>query len=238
MEYQYIQQSPEGITRRQVLMGAGALILAAAGCGPKNGEASAHVLPDLPFAQNALEPVISARTLEFHYGKHHQGYVNKLNKAVEGTPMEGMPLEEVIMATANDPEQAGVFNNAAQVYNHTLYWNSLKPGGSQMPADLASAIEKSFGSVDALKSELAQAAGSQFGSGWAWLVKDGGALKVVKTSNAQCPLTAGQTPLLTIDVWEHAYYLDYQNRRGDYVAAVIDKLLNWEHALENMTNAG
>jgi len=237
MEHQLIEQSPEGITRRQVLLGAGAILFAAAGCGPKNGEASSIMLPDLPYAQNALEPVISARTLEFHYGKHHQGYVNKLNDAIKGTPMEGMSLEEIIAATANDAGQAGVFNNAAQVWNHSLYWKSLKPGGSPMPAELTAAIEQSFGSVDEFKSQLAQAAGSQFGSGWAWLVKEGDSLKVVKTSNAQCPLTAGQTPLLTIDVWEHAYYLDYQNRRGDYVAAVIDKLLNWEFALETMKGA-
>lgn len=234
MEHQSKEQSPEGITRRQVILGAGALIFAAAGCGTKDGEASAHVLPDLPYAQNALEPVISARTLEFHYGKHHQGYVNKLNDAIADTPMEEMSLEELIVAVANDPENTGVFNNAAQVYNHTLYWKSLKPGGSQMPAELTSAIENSFGSVDEFQNQLAQAAGSQFGSGWAWLVKEGDSLKVVKTSNAQCPLTAGQIPLLTIDVWEHAYYLDYQNRRGDYVKAVIDKLLNWEFAFENM----
>lgn len=195
------------------------------------------MLPDLPYAQNALEPVISARTLEFHYGKHHQGYVNKLNTAIADTPMEGLSLEELIATVANDPERAGIFNNAAQVWNHSLYWKSLKPGGSQMPAELASAIENSFGTVDDFKSRLAQAAGSQFGSGWAWLVQEGDSLKVVKTSNAQCPLTAGQMPLLTIDVWEHAYYLDYQNRRGDYVAAVIDKLLNWEFAFENMTSA-
>jgi Fe-Mn family superoxide dismutase len=237
MDTKHMEKSAEGITRRQVLLGAGAVILAAAGCGPKNGEASAHVLPDLPYAQNALEPIISARTLEFHYGKHHQGYVNKLNAAIEGTPMESMSLEDLITTTASDAEKVGIFNNAAQVWNHTLYWKSLKPGGSQMPAELTSAIENSFGSVDDFKSRLASAAGSQFGSGWAWLVKEGDSLKVVKTSNAQCPLTAGQTPLLTIDVWEHAYYLDYQNRRGDYVKAVIDKLLNWEFALENMKNA-
>ncbi len=225
------------MTRRQVLLGAGALILAAAGCGPKNGEASAIALPDLPYAQSALEPVISARTLEFHYGKHHQGYVNKLNSAIEGTSMEGMSLEDLMAEAANDPEKAGIYNNAAQVWNHSLYWKSLKPGGTQMPAELSSAIEKNFGSVDDFKSQLADAAGTQFGSGWAWLVKEGDSLKVVKTSNAQCPLTAGQTPLLTIDVWEHAYYLDYQNRRGDYVAAVIEKLLNWEFALENMKSA-
>jgi Fe-Mn family superoxide dismutase len=151
--------------------------------------------------------------------------------------MEGMSLEEIIAATANDAENTGVFNNAAQVWNHSLYWKSLKPGGSPMPAELTAAIEQSFGSVDDFKNQLAQAAGTQFGSGWAWLVKEGDSLKVVKTSNAQCPLTAGQTPLITIDVWEHAYYLDYQNRRGDYVAAVIDKLLNWEFALENMKGA-
>ena len=234
MEYQYIEQSPEGITRRQVLLGAGAIILAAAGCGTKNGEASSIMLPDLPYAQNALEPVISARTLEFHYGKHHQGYVNKLNTAIEGTPMEGMSLEEIIAATANDAGQTGVFNNAAQVWNHSLYWRSLKPGGSSMPAELTAAIEQSFGSVDDFKSQLAQAAGTQFGSGWAWLcVKDDGGLAVKTTPNQDNPISEGIIPILGLDVWEHAYYLKYENRRPDYIGAWWN-VVDWDFVAANL----
>jgi Fe-Mn family superoxide dismutase len=164
--------------------------------------------------------------------------VTNLNKLIAGTPMENMPLEKIMVETFKQgPEKAGIFNNAAQVWNHTFYWNCLKPGGTAIPAELQSAFERDFKSVENLKKELSQAAVSQFGSGWAWLVKDSNTLKVVKTPNAENPMTSGQKPLLTIDVWEHAYYLDYQNRRADYVAAVIDKLLNWEFALENMKKA-
>ncbi|MDR0842746.1 MAG: superoxide dismutase [Acidobacteriota bacterium] len=199
--------------------------------------AAAPTLPALPYAENALEPVISARTLSFHYGKHHQGYVTNLGKLIAGTPLEEHPLDHIIKMTAGDAEKVGIFNNAAQAWNHTFYWNSLKPGGGAAPKEFLAIAEKGFGSLDNLKKELADAAGSQFGSGWAWLVKDKGALKVVKTGNAGNPLTTGQTPLLTIDVWEHAYYLDYQNRRADYVAAVLDKLVNWDFALENWKKA-
>jgi Fe-Mn family superoxide dismutase len=188
----------------------------------------------LPYAADALEPVISSRTIEFHYGKHHQGYINNLNKLIAGTPMADMSLEKIITSTVNDSEKTVIFNNAAQVWNHTFFWKSLKPGGTSVPAGLMPVIETNFGTLDNLKKEISQAAVTQFGSGWAWLVKEGDRLKVVKTSNAQCPLTSGQKPLLTIDVWEHAYYLDYQNRRADYIAAIIDKLLNWEFALENL----
>jgi len=225
------------ITRREVLLAGGGIALAVAGLQVKSGRAAARSLPPLPYPQNALEPVISARTLEFHYGKHHQGYLTNLNKMIAGTPMMDSPLESIVVDSAKDPEKSGIFNNAAQVWNHTFYWNSLKPGGTAMPAELKSVLDRDFGNVENLKKELSQAAVSQFGSGWAWVVKDGSALKVVKTANAQCPLTSGQKPLLTIDVWEHAYYLDYQNRRADYVAAVIDKLLNWDFALENLKKA-
>ncbi len=235
MEYQSKQQSRE-ITRRQILLGAGSLTLAIAGLKIRDGIAAVQ-LASLPYPENALEPVISARTIEFHYGKHHQGYVNNLNKLITDTPMADLPLEKIIANTVNNSETAGIFNNAAQIWNHNFYWKSLKPGGSAIPAELKSALEKDFGSIENVKKEFSQAAVTQFGSGWAWLVKDGGTLKIVKTSNAQCPLTSGQTPLLTIDVWEHAYYLDYQNRRPDYVAAVIDKLLNWEFAVENLGKA-
>ena len=227
-------EQPSSLTRREVLLAGGSLVLAAAGLKTGTAAAAALSLQPLPYPENALEPVISARTLEFHYGKHHTGYLNNLNKMIADTPMADQPLESIMAAAAKDPDKAGIFNNAAQVWNHTFYWKSLKPGGIAIPPELQSALEKSFSSVENLKKELAQAAISQFGSGWAWLVREGNALKVVKTANAQCPLTSGQTPLLTIDVWEHAYYLDYQNRRADYVAAVIDKLLNWEFALENL----
>lgn len=196
---------------------------------------NAHVLPLLPFADNALDPVISANTLSFHYGKHHKAYVDNLNKLVAGTEFADLSLEQVITATASRADKAGIFNNAAQIWNHTFYWNSLAPkGGGEPPAALKQKIEASFGSLDACKQELATAATTQFGSGWAWLALDGDKLKVVKTANANVPLTEGMKPLLVIDVWEHAYYLDYQNRRADYVNAVLDKLVNWGFAENNL----
>ncbi len=194
-----------------------------------------NVLSPLPFAENALEPVISANTLSFHYGKHHRTYVDNLNKLISGTDYSEMKLEEIITGTVGRVERAAIFNNAAQVWNHTFYWNSLKAnGGGEPPAALKKLIDDSFSSLDALKKEFAGAAVAQFGSGWAWLVLDNGKLKVVKTANADNPLTADLKPLLTIDVWEHAYYLDYQNRRADYAAAVLDKLINWEFAVQNL----
>jgi Fe-Mn family superoxide dismutase len=198
------------------------------------GAASPHVLPPLPYAENALEPVITAKTMSFHYDKHHKGYVDTLNKLIAGTEYADLSLEKIITSTAGRPEKTAIFNNAAQTWNHTFYWNSMRPkGGGEPPAALKQKIEASFGSVDACKKELASAAVSQFGSGWVWLVLNGGKLKVVKTANADGPLITGMKPLLTIDVWEHAYYLDYQNRRADYVNAVLDKLINWEFALQN-----
>jgi Fe-Mn family superoxide dismutase len=198
------------------------------------GTASPHVLPPLPYAENALEPVVTAKTMSFHYGKHHKGYLDNLNKLIAGTEYANLSLEKIITSTKGQPEKTAIFNNAAQIWNHTFYWKSLTPkGGGEPPAALKQRIEASFGSVDACKKELAGAAVSQFGSGWAWLVLEGGTLKVVKTANADDPLTTGLKPLLTLDVWEHAYYLDYQNRRADYVNAVLDKLINWEFALQN-----
>jgi Fe-Mn family superoxide dismutase len=197
--------------------------------------ASQHILPSLPYADNALDPVISATTIGFHYGKHHKAYVDNLNKVVAGTEFAGLSLENIITTTAGKVDKAAMFNNAAQIWNHTFYWKSMNPkGGGKPPAALKQKIEASFESVDACKKELSAAAVSQFGSGWAWLVLDGDKLKVVKTANAGSPITAGVKPLLTIDVWEHAYYLDYQNRRVDYVNAVLDKLINWEFAMENL----
>jgi len=198
------------------------------------GIALPHVLPPLPYAESALEPVITAKTMSFHYGKHHKAYVDNLNKLIAGTEYAVLSLEKIITSTAGKPEKAAIFNNAAQNWNHTFYWKSMSPkGGGEPPAALKQKIEAAFGSVEACKKELASTAVSQFGSGWAWLVLEGDKLKVVKTANADNPLTTGMKPLLTIDVWEHAYYLDYQNRRADYVNAMLNKLINWEFALQN-----
>ena len=192
-------------------------------------------LPPLPYAENALEPVISANTLSFHHGKHHKTYVDNLNNLIKGTDYENAPLEKIINETAGKADKAPLFNNAAQVWNHTFYWNSLKGNGGGKPTGkLAQLIDSSFGSFDNFKKEMSTTTVSQFGSGWGWLVQDGGTLKVVKTANAEVPFTKGQKPLLTIDVWEHAYYLDHQNKRAAYVDAVIDKLLNWEFAAQNL----
>lgn len=194
----------------------------------------AFTLPSLPFAPNALEPFMSVRTLEFHHGKHHQTYVNNLNGLIENTPLADMPLEQIITVAAKDAKLVAIFNNAAQTWNHTFFWRSLKPGGSTPTGILADKIQSDFGGLDAFKEQFKQAAVSQFGSGWAWLVLDQGKLKIVKTSNAQNPLTEGQKPLLTIDVWEHAYYLDYQNRRADMVQAFLDQMINWDFAAQNL----
>ncbi|MFA5145636.1 MAG: superoxide dismutase [Candidatus Omnitrophota bacterium] len=197
--------------------------------------ASVCVLPPLPYADNALAPAISANTISFHYGKHHKAYVDNLNKLAVGTEFADLPLEKIITATAGKADKTAIFNNASQVWNHAFYWNSLTPNGGGEPlAALKTKIEASFGSVDTCKKELAAAATTQFGSGWAWLVLDGDKLKVIKTGNADSPLTKGVKPLLTIDVWEHAYYLDYQNRRVDYINAVLDKLINWSFVAENI----
>ncbi|MBS0320395.1 MAG: superoxide dismutase [Proteobacteria bacterium] len=196
-------------------------------------------LPPLPFAEGALAPVISANTLSFHYGKHHKAYVDNLNNLVKGTEFENASLEDIIKATAGKPDKAGLFNNAAQIWNHTFYWHCLKPGGGGKPTGkIAAMIDSDLGGYDKFKTDFAQTCITQFGSGWGWLVAEGGKLKLVKTPNAETPMTKGQTALLTIDVWEHAYYLDYQNKRPDHVNAVIDKLLNWDFAAENLAKAG
>jgi Fe-Mn family superoxide dismutase len=210
-------------------------ILGTVGLTGKAQAASPFALPQLPFAENGLNPIISDKTISFHYGKHHKAYVDNLNKLATGTEFADLPLEKIISATAGQTDKAAIFNNAAQIWNHTFYWQSLTPkGGGEPPAALKQKIIDSFGSVDACIKELAGAATTQFGSGWAWLVMAGDKLKVVKTANAEVPFTSGMKPLLTIDVWEHAYYLDYQNRRADYVNAVLDKLINWEFALKNI----
>jgi Fe-Mn family superoxide dismutase len=192
-------------------------------------------LPPLPYAENALAPVISGRTLKYHYGKHHKTYVETLNKLVAGTPFASMTLEQIIRDTAGHAEHESIYNNAAQAWNHTFYWHSLQPnGGGTPPQALNTLIASSFGDLAAMKKELATAANKEFGSGWAWLVLEGSKLKVIKTGNAENPLTSPMKPLLAIDVWEHAYYLDFQNRRVDYVEGVLDKLMNWQFAADNL----
>jgi Fe-Mn family superoxide dismutase len=208
---------------------------AAPPAAPPATPAGPFSLPPLPYADNALDPVISSNTLGFHYGKHHRAYVDNLNKAVAGTPFADMPLEKIISTTFGVADKSAVYNNAAQHWNHSFYWRSLRPqGGGDPTGALKQKIEASFGSVDSCRKELQAAATSQFGSGWAWLAQDGGKLVVTKTGNADSPLGRGQKPLLTIDVWEHAYYLDYQNRRADYVSTLLGKLLNWDFAAANL----
>lgn len=197
--------------------------------------AEAHRLPPLPYAEHALAPVISARTVGFHYGKHHKGYVEKLNALVVGTEFADLSLEQILLRTAGNSDQIAVFNNAAQIWNHTFYWRSLSPqGGGKPKGKLAARLDADFGGFDAFIQAFSDAATGQFGSGWAWLVADGDVLKVVKTANADTPLTQGLRPLLTLDVWEHAYYLDYQNRRAEYVKAVLERLINWDFAADNL----
>jgi Fe-Mn family superoxide dismutase len=198
----------------------------------------AYQLPTLPFDYTALEPCISKSTLEFHHDKHHAAYVNNFNNAVAGTDLDSKSLEEVITVTATNPSQAGIFNNAAQAWNHSFYWQCMKPSGGGTPSgSLADKIKADFGSFDKFVEAFKTAGATQFGSGWAWLVLDHGTLKVTKTSNADNPLTAGQTPLLTMDVWEHAYYLDYQNKRPDYINDFLGKLVNWDFVAENLAKA-
>jgi len=198
----------------------------------------AFELPPLPYPMNALEPHMSARTLEFHHGKHHKAYVDNANKMVQDTPLANKSLEEVIQATGKDESKQGLFNNVAQIWNHNFFWKSMRPkGGGRPTGDLARAIEEAFGAYDKFREAFKTAGATQFGSGWAWLVFEGGKLKVAKTANAVNPLVQGSKPLLTYDVWEHAYYLDYQNRRPDFIDAFIDHLVNWDFAAENLTRA-
>jgi Fe-Mn family superoxide dismutase len=191
----------------------------------------AFQLPSLPYAQSALEPYISARTMSFHYGKHHQAYVDNLNKLVAGTPWATQSLEMIIRDSAGKADRTALFNNAAQAWNHTFFWNSMTPGGGGKPSGrLLAMIEKSFGTFDNFKNAFVNAGVAQFGSGWVWLVQEGDTLKIVATPNADTPLAHGQTALLACDVWEHAYYLDYQNRRKDFLVAFLDHLANWTFA--------
>jgi len=186
-------------------------------------------LPPLPYEMNALEPYISTTTMEFHYGKHHRAYVDNLNKLIKGTEFENMPLEKIVKETSGKPEYTAIFNNAAQAWNHDFFWKSMSPNGGGAPkGELAEKINRDFGSYDNFRQEFKNAATTQFGSGWAWLAEKDGKLQVVKTSNADTPLAHDMKPLVTVDVWEHAYYLDYQNRRADFVEAYLDHLVNWK----------
>ncbi len=191
-------------------------------------------LPELPYAKDALAPHISQETLEYHHGKHHNAYVTKLNELIEGKPEASKSLEEIIMAS-----EGGLFNNAAQVWNHTFYWNCMKPSGGGAPTgDIAAAIERDLGGFEKFKTDFSAACIAQFGSGWAWLVKDkSGKLSITKTSNADLPMKHGQTALLTCDVWEHAYYIDYRNARAKYVETFLASLVNWDFVNENLKKA-
>ena len=226
-----------GMKRRQFIKTV-ALGAAAVGVGaavPGRARAGEIVRPPLPYAQNALEPYISARTVSFHYGKHHLGYVKKTNAAIKGTPWAKMSLDQIVLGSYGKDDY--LFNNAAQVWNHNFYWQSLKPGGGGQPGgDLAALMQAGFGSVEAAQKALLKAAATRFGSGWAWLALKDGRLVVASSSNALNPMVDNMKPLITIDVWEHAYYLDYQNRRGDYLKGVMDHLINWDFAAQNLVS--
>jgi superoxide dismutase, Fe-Mn family len=195
----------------------------------------AFELPPLPYPDTALEPYYSARTISFHYGKHHKAYVDNLNKLLPGSPYEHSSLEDIIKATAGDQTKTGFFNNAAQVWNHTFFWNCMKPGSGGRPTGtLAERIDASFGGYEKFAEQFKAAAVGRFGSGWGWLISEVGDLKIISTPNAENPMSLGKVALLTVDVWEHAYYLDYQNRRPDFVQAFLDHLVNWDFVAHNL----
>jgi Fe-Mn family superoxide dismutase len=243
------QNSNSPISRRGFLAGS-AVLLGAQAMASESGTGDARegsarepwpavdgpfVLAPLPYSEDALDPHISAKTMSFHYGKHHKTYVEKLNKAVEGKKLAEMKLEDLIVETAKDPAMAPVFNNAAQAWNHAFYWQSMKPkGGGEPSGKLADRLKADLGGMEGFKKAFAEAANGQFGSGWAWLVVEDGKLKVTKTANADTPIAKGGKPLLVADVWEHAYYLDYQNKRADYVTAFLEHLVNWDFAAANL----
>ena len=192
-------------------------------------------LPTLPYGKNALAPHISENTINYHYGKHHQAYITNLNNLIAGSDLANKSLEEIIKISANDKSKAGIFNNSAQVWNHTFYWHSMKPNGGGKPSgEVLAKIETDFGSYENFVTEFKNAGATQFGSGWAWLVLDSGKLKVVKTGNAETPLTTSAMPLMTMDVWEHAYYLDFQNARPTYIDTFLNHLVNWDFVGENL----
>jgi superoxide dismutase, Fe-Mn family len=217
-------------TRRALLLGAGAGLAVSAIGTPYIARAAAPFPPpDLPFAEDALAPVISARTVNLHYGKHHASYFTNLNELVKDKPYSSMSLGEVAKASRGKEEDKKIFNNAGQAWNHIFYWEQFRPGGAKAPTgDLLAAIDKDLGGVDKMKADLVKAAGDVFGSGWAWLVLDGDTLSLAGTPGGDSPFAAGKTPLLGIDVWEHAYYLDYENRRAEHVKAVLDGIVNWD----------
>jgi Fe-Mn family superoxide dismutase len=193
----------------------------------------AFELPPLPYPKDALAPLISAETFDYHHGKHHAAYVTNLNAAIKGTPNEGKSLEDIILSS-----DGPLFNNSAQVWNHTFFWNSMKPqGGGKPTGDLAAALERDFGGFDKFREQFVQAAVKQFGSGWAWLVAEGGKLKITSTANADLPMKHKQTALFTVDVWEHAYYIDYRNARQKFAEVVVDSLANWDFVSENLKKA-
>lgn len=236
-----MHQSKTGnLTRRQftTLAVSAATVGALGAFSPASAQAQGVEIfpfPALPYPEDALEPVISARTLSFHYGKHAKAYYANTNKALEGKPTAGMTLEKVFLEASKDAAAIGLFNNSAQAWNHTFYFACMKKGGGGEPGGkVADAIKTSFGGYEQFAKAFTEAALTQFGSGWAWLVADNGSLKVVKTPNAMNPLVNGQKPLLTIDVWEHAYYLDYQNLRGEYVKGFLEKLVNWDFVAANL----
>lgn len=232
----------DGLSRRDFLVAATGTAVALSAWGlpalaqPVSGQVPGpHRLMALPWDDQALAPVISAQTLLFHHGRHHRGYVDNLNRLVVDTPLADASLEAVVKASAGRADRVSLFNNAAQVWNHDFYWRSLRPdGGGQPPQRLREMMQESFGSVAACRQALRQSALRQFGSGWAWLVQDGDRLRVVSTGDAELPLTERLQPLLTLDVWEHAYYLDHQNRRGAYIDALIDRHVDWGFAEDNL----
>lgn len=235
-----------GITRRGFLgLALGGAALAAARPwhlltpltpDPHEARMTTYTLPPLPFAKDALAPHISAETFDFHHGKHHNAYVVKLNELLPGSGFENASLEDIILKTHNDPAKAALFNNAAQHWNHSFFWECLKPNGGGKPTgELAKKIDSDLGGYDTFAADFKNAALTQFGSGWAWLVLNtSGKLEIVKTGNAHLPLAHGSRALLTVDVWEHAYYIDYQNRRPDFVQTFLDKLVNWDFAAKNL----
>lgn len=243
------ESTPSSLSRRGFLAGSAAVIGArgvasARDASSRSKETAAEPWPaqdgpfkllPLPYAEDALEPHISAKTIGFHYGKHHRGYVEKLNKLIAEKKLEAPTLTSVIAASAKDPELKAVFNNAAQTWNHTFYWASMKPkGGGEPSGKLADKIKADLGGMEGFKKAFAEAANGQFGSGWAWLELKDGKLAVTKTGNADTPIATGGRPLLVCDVWEHAYYLDYQNKRVDYVTAFLEHLVNWEFAASQL----
>ena len=235
-------RDPLTVTRRSFVAVAAAALGAAAYAGPQApapppAPAGPITLPPLPWGESDLAPNLSQETISLHYGKHHKAYVDNANRMLANAPdLAKLPLEEIVKATAGQADKKGLFNNTAQIWNHTFYWKSLHPkGGGQPTGKLLAMVQSDFGDFAKFKEELAKAAVTQFGSGWAWVVVEGGKLKVEQTPNAENPLSSpGKKPLLTIDVWEHAYYVDYRNRRPDYVNAVLDKLINWEFANQNL----